>query len=109
VKMSMLLFTILISATFSAAQAGAKPRPPGLRQADQAEAQAEKNIPSPQYQAAPVDVAKLRRDSGELATLAQSIPPDIDKVAQGMLPRDVIGKLKQVEKLSKRLRSELAP
>jgi hypothetical protein len=107
--MSMLLFTILVSATFSVAQGGSMPRPPGIRQADQAEAQAEKNIPPPHYQVAPIDVAKLRRDSDVLASLAQSIPPDIDKVAQGMLPKDVIGKLKQLEKLSKRLRSELAP
>jgi hypothetical protein len=30
-------------------------------------------------------------------------------VGKGMLPKDLIDKLKQMEKLSKRLRNELAP
>lgn len=103
------LFVVLFSARWSIAQ-GAHPRPPGLVQADQAEAQANKNMPPPQQQtASAVDEAKLQRDADELSSLAQSIPADITKVRQGMLPKDVTEKLKQIEKLSKRLRSELTP
>jgi hypothetical protein len=100
---------ILLSATLAAAQV-AHPRPPGLAQAEQAESQADKTMPPPRQQATPaVDPAKLQRDADELSSLAQSIPPDITKVNQGILPKDVIEKLKQIEKLSKHLRNELAP
>jgi hypothetical protein len=49
----------------------------------------------------------LQRDAKELADLSASITADIDQVNQGMLPKDVVAKLKRIEKLSKRLRSEL--
>jgi hypothetical protein len=109
VKIALLLFSVLLPVTLASAQVG-HPRPPGLAQADQAESQADKTTPPPQQRAAPsVDPAKLQRDADELSKLAQSIPLDISKVTQGILPKDVIEKLKQIEKLSKRLRSELAP
>ena len=38
-----------------------------------------------------------------------TIPADVASVRKGMLPKDVIDKLKQTEKLSKRLRTELIP
>lgn len=54
-----------------------------------------------------VDMAKLRRDAKELAELSASIPADVDRVNRGLLPKDVMEKLKRVEKLSKQLRSDL--
>ena len=56
-----------------------------------------------------VDFAKLKSDADELIILSQSIHSGVDNVAKGMLPKDLIDKLKQMEKLSKRLRNELAP
>ena len=53
------------------------------------------------------DLARLRQDATELAQVSASIPADIDRVSQGILPKDVIEKLKRVEKLSKHLRSGL--
>jgi hypothetical protein len=53
--------------------------------------------------------AELQREARELADLAKTLPSDIDHVSQGLLPKDIIDKLKRVEKLSKHLRSELAP
>jgi hypothetical protein len=53
------------------------------------------------------DPVQLQRDADELARIAQTIPGDISAVRKGMLPKDVNEKLKQVEKLSKRLRTEL--
>lgn len=65
-------------------------------------------------QAAPVPVAKvnplqLQREAKELLDLSQSLQPDIDRVAHGILPKDAIDKLKRIEKLSKHLRGELVP
>jgi hypothetical protein len=56
-----------------------------------------------------IDVEKLKLKADELAALSQSIPPDIEKVAKGVLPKDLDGRLKRIEKLSKQLRKELSP
>jgi hypothetical protein len=56
-----------------------------------------------------MDFAKVKSEADELVILSQSIHSGIDDVGKGMLPKDLIEKLKQMEKLSKRLRSELAP
>ncbi len=50
---------------------------------------------------------KLQHDARELADLSASIPGDVNRVSRGLLPKDVIDKLKRVEKLSKQLRGEL--
>ncbi len=55
-----------------------------------------------------VDFAQVQREADELSRTAQTIPSDVGSLRQGMLPKDVIAKLKQIEKLSKHLRSELA-
>jgi hypothetical protein len=56
-----------------------------------------------------IDLAQLQREADDLARTAQTIPTDVASVRKGMLPKDVIEKLKQIEKLSKRLRTELNP
>jgi len=100
------LFIVFLLAASAAAQ-GSKQVPPGVRAADKAEADFEKNVPPPQItvQRKPPD---LRPDADQLAKLAESIPADIESVRKGVLPKDVIQKLKQIEKLSKSLRSKLA-
>jgi hypothetical protein len=55
------------------------------------------------------DLLQLQQEADDLARTAQSIPADFESVRKGMLPKDVIQKLKEIEKLSKRLRSELNP
>ncbi len=57
----------------------------------------------------PIDFAQIKRDADELAKLAQSLPPDIEHVASGRLPKDLSQKLKRIEKLSKHLRMLLSP
>jgi hypothetical protein len=84
------------------------PRSPGVRQGEQAQAQAEKEIPPPIEPRAHLDMAKLRQDADELARIAQTIPPDVASIRKGLLPRDMIDKLKQIEKLSKHLRNQIA-
>src|SRR5438552_6873793 len=53
------------------------------------------------------DVVRLERDAQELAEISASIHTDVDRANRGVLPKDIIDKLKRVEKLSKRLRNEL--
>lgn len=54
-----------------------------------------------------VDVVRLQRDARELAELSASIQADVNRANRGLLSKDVIDKLKRVEKLSKQLRGEL--
>jgi hypothetical protein len=54
-----------------------------------------------------VDIVRLQKEAQELADLSASIHADIERVNRGLLSKDVVEKLKRVEKLSKHLRSEL--
>ena len=106
-RISILLFALLLSSATAFAQG---PLPPdGRLQADQAEREFERSVPPPIQQRHSVDFAKVKGDADELLILSQSIQSGIDNVGKGMLPKDLIDKLKQMEKLSKRLRSELGP
>jgi hypothetical protein len=104
-----LLFTLLLSASLAWAQGAARNGNTGQRQADRAEDQFEKTVPPPTRQQSSMDFAKVKSDADELVILSQSIHSGVDNVGKGMLPKDLIDKLKQMEKLSKRLRNELAP
>lgn len=101
------LLVFLLSATVALAQE--RPIPPGIRQADQAEDRTQQNIPPARPQRTTLDTQKLRRDADELARIAQTIPSDVSKLREGLLPKDMIERLKQVEKLSKELRKQLNP
>ena len=102
-------FSLACILSSSLASAQTRPRAPGQQQASQAEAQMEKNIPPPVVRRSTVDFAKLRQEADELAKVAQSVPQDIQNIEKGVFPKDMIQKLKQIEKLSKHLRAELAP
>ena len=56
-----------------------------------------------------IDLAKLQADADEMSNLAQTIPADLTSLRHNMLPKDVLQKLKRIEKLSKHLRRELTP
>ena len=84
-----------------------KPVPPGRRELKDYQA---KHADEPPLVSVPrLDPAKLQKEAAELADLARSIPPDIDSVTKGVLPKDMLDKLKRIEKLSKHLRGEIAP
>jgi hypothetical protein len=55
----------------------------------------------------PVDIVKLKRDAQELADLSASIPVDVNRANHGLLSKDLVDKLKRVEKLSRQLRGDL--
>lgn len=59
--------------------------------------------------ASSVDPAALQREAKELLGLSQSVQPDIEALNHGLLSKGLIDKLKRIEKLSKHLRSEIAP
>jgi hypothetical protein len=84
-----------------------KPVPPGRQELKDYQAK-HADVP-PQVSAPRLDPVKLQKEAAELADLARSIPPDMDSVSKGMLPKDVVDKLKRIEKISKHLRGELAP
>ncbi len=54
-----------------------------------------------------IDPVRLQRDANELAQLAGTVPPEVDRAVHGVLAKDLKDKLKRIEKLCKRLRSEL--
>ena len=56
-----------------------------------------------------IDLVKLQEEADELSQLAQTIPADMTSVRHNMLPKDMLEKLKRIEKLSKHVRSELTP
>jgi hypothetical protein len=65
--------------------------------------------PTPAVPSHRIDLVRVQQEADELARTAQTIPSDVASLRKGMLPKDVIQKLKQIEKLSKRLRAELNP
>jgi hypothetical protein len=104
-----ILLTVILLGSLAWGQGRGIPVPPGIRQADQTQAQTDKNVPPPLYKRANVDVAKLKHDADELASLAQSIPNDVDATGRGILAKDLDEKLRRIEKLAKHLRSNLNP
>lgn len=56
-----------------------------------------------------IDPVKVQKEADDLAHAAQTIPSDVANIRRGTLPKDTIQKLKEIERLSKRLRSELNP
>jgi hypothetical protein len=80
--------------------------PPGIAE----EATHPPQIEAPMQPRTPrVDPVKLHKDAKELADLADSVPSDIEQVNRGTLPKELLDKLKRIEKLSKQLRGELMP
>jgi hypothetical protein len=108
-KLPISILILAVSAFLAAVSAGkqGRPIPPGIREADKAtNAPLE---PPLEMKRKPAQLAQLRQQAAELARLSQAVPEQIDQVVQGQLPKDLNGNLKQIEKLAKRLRSELAP
>jgi hypothetical protein len=52
-------------------------------------------------------MAKLRQEADDLARIVQTIPSNVASMERGPLPKRMIEKLKQIERLSKNLGSAL--
>lgn len=50
---------------------------------------------------------QFQKDVKELSDLCAAVPRDMDGLKQGILPKEVIGRLKRMEKLSKHVREQL--
>lgn len=63
--------------------------------------------PAPQQRKTPADTVRLQREADELAELSASIPAAVGRANHGVLSKELLDKLKRVEKLSKALRNDL--
>jgi len=82
---------------------------PEFDKANRRKLRVEKDIPPAIQPHAQLDMARLRQDADQLAKLAQTIPSDVLRIQGGVLPKDMSEKLKQIEKLSKHLRTQIMP
>ena len=82
-----------------------KPIPAGMRHARELEMQNEGD-PAPSIRRS-VDPATLQNQANQLADLAASVPQGVQNANKGLLEKDLIQRLKRIEKLSKQLRSQL--
>jgi hypothetical protein len=103
----ILVITALELLLLHSCLAQGKPVPRGLHEAEQASEQSEKNVPPPQI-ISHSNPGQRQKDADELARLAESLPAEVAQVNRGILPKDLSDKLKKIEKLSKRLRGEIA-
>jgi hypothetical protein len=55
-----------------------------------------------------VRIQTIRNDVEQLSALSTSLQADLQQIQKGVLPRDFSGNLKKMEKLSKKLRQEMA-
>ncbi len=63
---------------------------------------------SPDDMRARVASVQFQKDLSELANLCASVSHEMDGVKQGVVSKDLLEKLKHLEKLSKRVREQLA-
>ncbi len=104
--MRPLLLTLgLVLLVVSPVLAQTDPRSPGIRQAQQADAQAQRDIPPPAKPVLRIDLDKLSKEADELATIAKTIPSDVDNIQKGVIASDMVEKLRRIEKLAKQLRN----
>ena len=102
----LLLVTLRLPSAAAPAQA-VQPIPAGRTAANNATRQAEKVEP-PAPVSRTISAAELQKQADELLSLAQQVHTDTQRATQGVLDKDLKDKLKRIEKLSKKLRDELA-
>lgn len=82
-----------------------RPVPAGMRHAQELEAQNENEAPSPARHS--VDRVALQNQANQLADLAASMPQAVQSANKGLLEKDLVQRLKRIEKLAKQLRTQL--
>ena len=63
---------------------------------------------APQLDQRAILLHEINQDSQELSALSLSLKTDLEQLQKGFLAKDLSQKLKKIEKLSKRLRQEMA-
>lgn len=98
----LLTCVLVLCSSLALAQGRAWPKPPAPAETS--------SVPKPVPQSKlHVDTLQLQREARELSDLATTLPADIERVNHGLLPKELIDKLKRIEKLSKHLRGEISP
>ncbi|HEY1271814.1 MAG TPA: hypothetical protein VGF08_07505 [Terriglobales bacterium] len=99
----LLALALLAGCELVVGQTRGFPKPP-----EPADPEARAAKPAPTQMHPQVDRVQLQREARELSDLAHTLPADVESVNRGLLPKDVIEKLKRIEKLSKHLRGALS-
>jgi hypothetical protein len=103
---SCLCFVLLLPSS-TMPQSGGRGRPPGIATADtMANQPLEAPLESRSHQ---INFDQVNAETQELRRLADGLPPQMDQVAKGQMPKDLGENLKRIEKLAKHLRSETTP
>jgi hypothetical protein len=55
-----------------------------------------------------VDVIQLKNEAKELTNLSNALPAQMEQIANGRLPKELIDNLKKIEKLAKHIRGEIS-
>jgi hypothetical protein len=101
------LCSVLLVPSIANPQVGGHAKPPGITTADtMANAPLEAPSASSVRQ---VNIEQVNAETQELRRLAEGLPPQIDQVAKGQLPKDLAENLKKIEKLAKHIRGEITP
>jgi hypothetical protein len=112
VKKLLVVPSVLLLSCLTLAQSSSPPPgyavPPGYREAERQAQELDKETAPRLDQAQHPNFVQMQRDARELATLARSIPSDIDLTAKGLLSKDLASRLKKIEKLAKQLRGEIS-
>ena len=106
-KLTLLTLAAVLSLGLSCMAQSSPRAPAGMRHAQELEALNDKGFPPLGPSQPAIDAAALQREADQLASLAASVPPGVQNVNKGLLAKDLLQKLKRIEKLSKHLRSEL--
>ena len=84
-----------------------RPIPAGMRHAQELEKQNERGFPPANPSQRSLSIAELSTEADQLAELAASVPQGVQNAGRGLVQKDLLAKLKRIEKLSKHLRNEL--
>jgi hypothetical protein len=88
-------------------QSGGRAKPPGIVTADTVSNQPiEAPLEARNHQ---INIDQVNAETQELRRLADGLPPQIEQVAKGQMPKDLGENLKRIEKLAKHLHSEMTP
>jgi hypothetical protein len=79
----------------------------GVNPAHPTEINAQKHV-SPDEMRERASNAQLQQDAKELAGLCNAVSTDMDGVQHGVLSKDLLDRLKRMERLSKRVREQLS-
>ena len=107
VRVKTIQLVALLLSVCGAALAQGKQIPPGVRQADHAEVEFEKNVPPPAPLHTRMNFDQQRREAEQLAALAKSIAQKTEKISNSTIPKGLDEDLRHVEKIARRLRSKL--